>query len=289
MFQDLDTTITAVIGDPETLPDLYDVAVSFVTPDKTFQTEKDTLNLFLFEVKENRKRREAAPEMEQVGAQLFQRRLPPIRVDCSYLVTAWANPGVGAGLKAKTEHQLLGAALQWLSRFGTIPEKYLSGGLASQPYPPPAMAAQLDGKHADGAFWSALGIPPRPAFTLVVTIAMDLGIPEQQPTHMVTSRISYYGREDRPGAEERLIRVGGTVLDATVDPMAPVADAWVQLETSGGEAVGTAQTGSDGRFMFGPLQPGNYRLRWRAAGRPEPLPRPIQVPSPTGDYDLKFT
>ncbi|MFA4902814.1 MAG: Pvc16 family protein [Desulfobaccales bacterium] len=289
MFQNLDDTLIAIVGDSEVLPDLDDVAVSFVTPDKTFNWKKDTLNLFLYEVKENRKRREPAPYLEQVGLQLFQRRLPPIRVDCTYLVTAWADPNVSGDLKTNKEHKLLGAALQWLSRFGTIPDKFLAGDLAKQPYPPPAMAAQLDGKHSDGAFWSALGIPPRPAFTLVVTIAMDLGIPEQKPTRMVTSLISRYGQQDQPGTEERLIQVGGCVLDATVDPPAPVAEAWVQLETPGGEALGATQTASDGCFIFGLLPPGNYRLRWRAAGRPEPPARPIQVPSSTGNYDLKFT
>jgi hypothetical protein len=78
------------------------------------------------------------------------------------------------------------------------------------------------------------------------------------------------------------------VLDATVNPAQPVASAWVQLETSAGIPVQTTQTNGLGRFTFERLHPNSYRLRWRATGFTEPPPRPIEVPSPTGEYDLRF-
>ena len=66
--------------------------------------------------------------------------------------------------------------------------------------------------------------------------------------------------------------------------------AWVQIETMGGEPLQTAETDDLGRFTFADLQPGQYQLRWRAVGYPvPPSPRVIEIPSPTGEYDLKFT
>jgi hypothetical protein len=62
---------------------------------------------------------------------------------------------------------------------------------------------------------------------------------------------------------------------------------WVVLETSTGERLQTAQTNNLGRFTFGDLHPGSYRLRTRALGLAE-ITRNIDVPSPTGEYDLQF-
>jgi hypothetical protein len=62
---------------------------------------------------------------------------------------------------------------------------------------------------------------------------------------------------------------------------------WVILETLAGERLQTNQTNDIGRFTFGDLHPGTYRLRTRALGLAE-ITRDIEVPSPTGEYDLQF-
>jgi hypothetical protein len=62
---------------------------------------------------------------------------------------------------------------------------------------------------------------------------------------------------------------------------------WVILETLTGERLQTTQTNDAGRFTFGDLHPGTYRLRTRALGLAE-ITRNIDVPSPTGEYDLQF-
>src|SRR6266566_4862553 len=175
MFQDLDTTLTQILNDaaPAELPELRSADVSFETPDKNFTPPQATVNLFLYDVKENRDLRDPTPILEKVG-NTFIRRPPPARVDCSYIVTAWSS-GAGAA-KVAGEHRLLAEALKWLSRFPTIPSIYLQGDLANQLYPPPTLVAQMDPNKNAGDFWIALGIPPRPAFYLTVTIAMLLGV-----------------------------------------------------------------------------------------------------------------
>lgn len=62
---------------------------------------------------------------------------------------------------------------------------------------------------------------------------------------------------------------------------------WVIIETPAGERLQTTQSNDAGRFTFGDLHPGTYRLRTRALGLAA-ITRDIEVPSPTGEYDLQF-
>src|SRR5262245_32285484 len=158
MFQDLDSTLKAILDDPVAPVDLRNADVSFEVPDKNFRPSQATVNLFFYEMKENRTLRDPAPIYVLEGGQ-YVRRQPPLRVDCSYLVTAWSNQD--CALKVIEEHKLLGQALAWLGRFDTIPESYFQGALVDQPYPPPAMVAQMEGKQNTNDFWTAIGIPPR--------------------------------------------------------------------------------------------------------------------------------
>jgi protocatechuate 3,4-dioxygenase beta subunit len=102
---------------------------------------------------------------------------------------------------------------------------------------------------------------------------------------MVTTRITEYRHAGQAETAETWIQIGGRVLDAG----APVPGAWVRLETPAGEPLQTTKTNGMGQFTFSGLQAGNYQLNWRAEGFPAPAaPRPIEVPSPTGGYDLSF-
>ena len=88
MFQDLDNTLAQVLNDPAAPAELFNADVSFMyTPDKNFATAQVTVNLFLYEVKENRDLRDPTPIIEKVNGS-FIRKEPPLRVDCSYIVTA---------------------------------------------------------------------------------------------------------------------------------------------------------------------------------------------------------
>jgi hypothetical protein len=171
MFDDLDATLRAMLADPAAPADVRAADVSFETPDKDYRPAQPTVNLFLYEVQENRTLRGSGPYYERVDDTAV-RRVPPIRMDCSYLATAW-SPKSGA-LKAAEEHRLLGRTLLWLNRLPLIDGGFLSGSLADppQPYPLPTLVAQRREDQSDGQFWTALGITPRPAFSLSVTIAM---------------------------------------------------------------------------------------------------------------------
>ncbi len=279
MFHDLDTTLTAILDDPTAPTELHDADVSFETPDKNFAPGQPTVNLFLFEVKENRARRDQVPHSEKV-ADLFVRRFPPLRVDCTYLVTTWSNQ-VGA-IKVAEEHRLLGQALQWLSRFGTVPDDYLKGSLIDQPFAPLTLVARMDSKPNMGEFWSALGTPPRPCFTLLATIAMafPLELPEGPPVVTKEIRIEI---KDVPGTQEVVFEIAGTVRDAAT--LAPIANADVTLL----ELDRAVQTDGQGHFRFARLDPGPYTLRAAASGFIT-LDHAIVVPGMTlNSYDVSLS
>src|SRR5205814_7370365 len=126
MFQDLDTTLKTLLGDPAVPTTLGNADVSFETPDRNFTPAQATVNLFLYEVKENRDLRDPTPVIEKVGT-AFVRRPPPVRLDCSYIVTAWSPQANATGVR--DHHELLALTLGWLSRFPTLPDTSLQGSL----------------------------------------------------------------------------------------------------------------------------------------------------------------
>lgn len=283
MLQNLDATIKALLNEGS-------IDSEFKTPNKNYSVSTATANMFLYEVKENRALRDPVPFMTQVKNE-YTKKMPPLRVDCSYLVTAWidsANPD-----QIKEEHQLLGSALAWLSNFPTIPEKYLApvvtDGLNAdvQLYAPPTMVAQLDGGRNMGEFWTALGIPPRPYFNLVVTITMDLNSLIETSAAVTTLTTGFQQGKDIASAEERVL-IGGRVLDATNGPIKPVVGAWVQLETLTYEPLQTMKTNELGQFVFASIHQGKqYVLRANVTGLGSKSPV-VDVPSPSGEYDIVF-
>ena len=61
----------------------------------------------------------------------------------------------------------------------------------------------------------------------------------------------------------------------------------VELLNLAGDRLQLTKTNEAGRFTFADLRPGSYQLRAQALGL-APVLRNIDVPSPTGEYDLRF-
>lgn len=286
MFQDLDLTLENLLHDSQAPAELKGAEVIFETPIKNYGTQTIAdINLFLYEVKENRALRDPVPFVTQ-GNNEYTKKMPPLRVDCSYLVTTWSEDDKQKQI-VSYEHMLLGKTLAWLSSFPTIPETYLAGGLSGQIYAPPTMVAQLDGGRNMGEFWTALGIPPRPYFNLVVTITMDLNSIIARSAAVTTLTTGYQQGSKIASAEERVL-IGGRVLDATNGPIKPVVGAWVQLETLANEPLQTMKTNELGQFVFASIQQGKqYVLKASVIGLGSKSPV-VDVPSPSGEYDIVF-
>lgn len=286
MFQDLDSTIEKLLHDSQAPAELKGAEVIFETPIKNYGTQTTAdINLFLYDVKENRALRDPAPFVTQ-GNNEYTKKMPPLRVDCSYLVTTWSEDDKQKQI-VSYEHMLLGKTLAWLSSFPTIPETYLTGELSGQIYALPTMVAQLDGGRNMGEFWTALGIPPRPYFNLVVTITMDLNSIIARSAAVTTLTTGFQQGNEIASAEERVL-IGGRVMNANNGPIAnakPVADAWVRVDETGETQV----TNELGQFVFTSLQHGKqYTLRARVIGLGEVPRQVVNVPSPSGEYDIVF-
>jgi hypothetical protein len=283
MFQDLDATLKTILDDASAPLELRNADVIFEPPDKSFAPGQATVNLFLYEVKENRELRDPVPIIDTVAG-VFVRRKPPLRVDCSYLVTAWSNQ-IGAN-KIVEEHRLLSLALAWLSRFPTIPTTFFQGSLIGQPFPPPTLVAQLDGGKSVAEFWSALGIAPRPSFNLIATIALDLQVQTPEGPPVVTKEIEIK-RKMPPGVPEPTLdvtyEIGGRIGDANT--LAAIANAQVKLLELEREVV----TDQEGHFRFADLAAGNYTLRAAAVGYISQT-KAIVVPGAVlNAYDINLT
>jgi hypothetical protein len=177
MIDDLDRTLAALLE--QELPSglVEQVTVTFATPNDQFPPPSVALpavDLFLYDLRENRELRRVEPDIERRNGVVFQTPAP-VRVDCSYLVTAWASDS--STTPAYDEHRLLGEVMRVLLRHRTLPESVLRGSLRDQEQPPPATTLQSGHLQNLAEFWQALGGRARAALNYTVTLAVPVGDP----------------------------------------------------------------------------------------------------------------
>jgi len=178
----LDETIKALLRRdlPSALAE--QVQISFATPDDQFPPQSVTLpaiDLFLYDVRENLELRSNEVYIERRGDGTATRTRAPVRVDFSYLVTAW--PSASVPDPAEDEHRLLGEAMRVLLRYRTIPADVLQGELTGQELPLPVSSLQPGRLQSLGEFWQALGGKPKAALNYQVTLSVEVAKPETVP------------------------------------------------------------------------------------------------------------
>jgi len=174
MLQDLDSTLKVMLQHELPTPLNDQIAISFDTPDDQFPPASVTppaIDLFLYDVRENRDLRSNEWSLQRESDGTAQRSMPLVRVDCSYLITAW--PSQSTPNRAADEHRLLSEVMQVLLRFPKLPDYYLQGSLTAQELPLPTAVLQPGHLQSLGEFWQALGGKPKAALNYTVTIAMQ--------------------------------------------------------------------------------------------------------------------
>jgi hypothetical protein len=176
MFQDLDRTLKTLLtsGLPQGLVDPNN-GVSFGPPDSATLT-LPSINLYLFWIVENREYRLVDKMVSRSPNGRSLSSDSPVRVDCHYMVSAWAAGG-DEETKAATEHTLLGAALGVLVRYPEIPDEMRQGVMARQPFTLRTVILRPDQQQSRGDFWQALGGKPKASFIYIVTAAVDFSDP----------------------------------------------------------------------------------------------------------------
>lgn len=271
MIVDLLDAIRRLLYEAGRLP-ASEIDISFEAPTKEWASRlmRPTINIFLFDIRENTDLRQASAPTTRVNGRA-ERRLPPRRVDLRHMVSAHTTD-------TGDEHRLLWRALATLMRFPEIPPEMLPEGLRAQGVPLNARTAQAD----DGArmldLWSALGEDPHPAFCYVVTAPVDLDISISAP--LVLTRTTRYVRTLVDTSQEIGVHVGGVVLGPAGEPVAGVT---VRVEgQSGAESVSDAE----GRFVLSGLSEGEVSLRITRPDGTEDS-RSLQIPSPAYVIELE--
>jgi hypothetical protein len=184
MIDDLDRTLQQLLRH-ELPPALFEqVSISFAAPDNEFPPASVTLpavDLFLYDVRENLDLRNTQWIVEQKNNGVSTRRRAPVRVDCSYLITAW--PSDNSTTPALDEHRLLSEVMRALLRHPIIPEILLQGRLRGQEPPLPSSTLQPGRLQSLAEFWQALGGKPKAALNYTVTLAVT--VDEQVETEVL--------------------------------------------------------------------------------------------------------
>jgi hypothetical protein len=150
-----------------------DVEVVFDAPTKDWAARRNapTVNLYLYDIREDVRRRPAGylEERDPESGAVVMRRPAPRFFKLSYLVTAWTQ-------RPEDEHRLLDNLLRTFLKYDALPDHLVVGQL-EEPHesvkvtvglPPPEDRAFAD-------VWSALGGELKPSLDLVVFAPMWTG------------------------------------------------------------------------------------------------------------------
>lgn len=182
-----------------------EVDIQFHQPNRQWSAKltRPTLNLFLYDLRENARLRQPSPLWNQQGGNgdsVVQQR-QAVRLDVHYIITAWTNDPAD-------EHRLLSRTLMTLFRHPNLPEEVLPEVLQAQPSPIQLQAAQSDELQDTSFFWSALDNEMRPAIVCTLTFALNPYQPFTTP--LVRERVLVFRNVDT-GVEEGPGRVLWTV------------------------------------------------------------------------------
>ncbi len=282
MISDFDRTLEQLLEQEFGTPLPFDL--SFAMPDKDFapiSSDKNTLNCYLYDIGEDRELRSVEPIVRHNSDGTVETSPAPARIKLSYCITAWSpaqtTPSIAPELD---EHRLLSQALAVLLKNAVLPADLLVGLLAGQEPPLPTSVVMPSDMKSTSEFWNAIGGQLRPSLDYSVTISLAYLSALVGP--MVTTKVTTYEPDPQLNRADEWIQIGGYVLDNATSPN-PIANAWVLLTETGQTEI----TDEAGRFTFSRLRRGIYTLRVRATGFQEGS-RPIQVPAPSGEYNVQL-
>lgn len=149
--------------------------IGFEQPQKDWAARRSTplLDLFLYALAPSERRAANGTRLvPRDGGGLARQREVPV-IEARYLISVWGGgPGV--------EHDLLGRVVNLLAASRAIPDEHLSDALRAA-RPRPTISLVPDDSTTATQLWSALSVPPRPAFQLL--IETPAGLPISTPAN----------------------------------------------------------------------------------------------------------
>ena len=171
MIHEVDEALRRLIRDEALRGSQVEVSLDAPTKDWAARRNAPTINLYLYDIREDLRRRERGQEdkRDEKGAVVGWRK-PPRYVKLSYLVTAWTQ-------RPEDEHRLLSLMLIGLFGVEAVPPRLLTGSLARLRMPVPlnvALPPPEDRSFAD--VWTALGGELKPSIDLVASTPLELDL-----------------------------------------------------------------------------------------------------------------
>jgi hypothetical protein len=185
MFSHLTSALAEVLHLPHVPAMLKDADIEFERPGDNFQLGKNCINLFLFDVRERTDLRSSAPFIQRHDdGRSAVIEAAPMRMLCSYLITAWIESGESGQSAVLHQQALLAHALQVFAARPVLLAQELSKDaavwLARQPYPVELSIQQSEVIKNVSEFWTSVGGKLRPSFTVTATVTMVADTPSQQ-------------------------------------------------------------------------------------------------------------
>ena len=172
MISDVDEALRNLILDSLTVSrQNVDIKYDLPSRDWASRLNRPTINLFLFDIRENLRLRgaEQARQFPLPNGKVEVRR-NPVRIDLRYLLTAWTKD-------PEDEHLLLSDALYTLLRNPVIPDKYASEQMKKQQFQTILDAAVYQPEHGPTEkateIWGVIGNDIHAGFIVTVTITVD--------------------------------------------------------------------------------------------------------------------
>ena len=213
VIHEVDVALRSLIEREAT--DGTEVEVVFDAPTKDWASRRNTptIDVYLYDIREDLRRRERGLINEYDDRdRITARHLPPRHFKLSYLVTAWTQ-------RPEDEHRLLSALLSCFLRHDALPAELLTGPLADLGLPLPvtiALPPPEDRSFAD--VWSALGGELKPSLDVVITAPTDTGQHYRaQPLVTAPNRITISGVGPWPPAEVREKSNGSVGMQVPAD------------------------------------------------------------------------
>ncbi|WP_081633511.1 DUF4255 domain-containing protein [Mycobacterium sp. 360MFTsu5.1] len=169
MISDVDEALKKLISSEAV--NHADVEVVFDAPTKDWAARRSgpTIDVYLYDIREDLRRRERGLINEYRENIVVSRHLPPRYFKLSYLVAAWTQ-------RPEDEHRLLASLLRCFLRYEALPQHVLSESLRGMGLAVPvsvALPPPEDRSFAD--VWTALGGELKPSLDVVVTAPIETG------------------------------------------------------------------------------------------------------------------
>ena len=227
-----------------------DIAFDAPATDWSAKLTNPTVNLFLYDLRENVAESEATTRNVRINGAVMSAP-PPLRLEVTYSITAWTKA-------VQDEHRLLSQVLAIVFSHVSLPADLLEGRLASASLLRAIETEVGRPKEEKADFWTSIGGRYKASIDYAVKLEVESGATFTRGPE-VRSQTVRLGLKDGPARTvEELHRFGGVVRDRDGEP---AADAWVALPDLGR----VASTDRDGRFVFDGMRPGDYLVAARTA------------------------